>query len=45
VSQSSGHYEIDLSLAGLATGEYVVELSASSPAGDAKDVVDFRVTT
>jgi VWFA-related protein len=45
VSSSSGRYEIDLSLAGLATGEYIVELSATSPAGGAKDVVDFRVTT
>jgi hypothetical protein len=38
-------HTLDLSLAGLAVGEYVIEVSASSPAGEAKDVVDFRVTT
>lgn len=36
---------IDVPLAGLATGEYVIEISASAPAGQAKDVIDFRVTT
>jgi VWFA-related protein len=40
-----GQQTLDLSLAGLAVGEYVVEVSASSSAGEAKDVVDFRVTT
>jgi VWFA-related protein len=36
---------LDVPLAGLAVGEYVIEVTASSPAGQAKDVVDFRVTT
>jgi VWFA-related protein len=45
VTSVSNHHQIDLSLAGLATGEYVVELSATGGGGDAKDVVDFRVTT
>jgi VWFA-related protein len=36
---------VDVPLAGLAVGEYLIEVSASSPAGEAKDVVDFRVTT
>jgi VWFA-related protein len=35
---------IDLPLASLATGDYVVELTAKSPAGEAKDLVQFRVT-
>jgi VWFA-related protein len=42
---TSGPYQIDLPLAGLAAGEYLIEVSASGPAGDAKDVIDFRVTT
>ncbi len=37
-------YEVDLPLAGLAAGDYVVELTAKSPAGDANDIVAFRVT-
>jgi len=37
-------YEIDLPLAGLAAGDYVVELTARGPAGEANDVVAFRVT-
>jgi VWFA-related protein len=36
---------VDVPLAGLAVGEYLIEVSASSSAGEAKDVVDFRVTT
>jgi len=37
-------YEVDLPLAGLAAGDYVVELRAKSPSGNANDVVAFRVT-
>ena len=37
-------YEVDLPLAGLAAGDYLVELTATSPAGETKDVVVFRVT-
>ena len=37
-------YQIDLPLAGLATGDYVVEITAKGPAGNAKDVLAFRVT-
>lgn len=37
-------FDVDLPLAGLAAGDYVVELTAKSPAGDAHDVVAFRVT-
>jgi hypothetical protein len=35
---------IDLPLASLAAGEYIVELSASTSAADAKERVTFRVT-
>jgi len=35
---------IDLPLASLAAGEYMVEVAATSPAGDAKDRISFRVT-
>jgi VWFA-related protein len=37
-------YEVELPLAGLAAGDYVVELTAKSPSGNANDVVAFRVT-
>jgi hypothetical protein len=40
-----GACEVDVPLAGLAAGEYLIEIAATSPAGDARDVVDFRVTT
>jgi hypothetical protein len=40
-----GQNEIDLPLAGLAAGEYLIELTATSPAGEAKDLVGFRVTS
>ena len=36
--------QIDLSLAGLATGDYLVELLAKSDAGQASDSVAFSVT-
>jgi hypothetical protein len=39
-----GWHQLDLSLAGLAPGEYMVELSAKSEAGEAKDRLAFRVT-
>lgn len=39
-----GRSQIDLPLAGLAAGEYLIELTATSPAGQAKDLVSFRVT-
>jgi len=40
----AGLNQIDLPLAGLAAGEYLVELTAESPAGQAKDLIGFRVT-
>ena len=36
--------QIELPLAGLAPGEYAVEIIAASPAGQAKDMLRFRVT-
>jgi hypothetical protein len=37
--------QIDLPLAGLAAGEYQLEVTAKSPAGEARDVIRFRVTS
>lgn len=46
VTRSEGDLNtLDVPLAGLAVGEYLIEVSARGPAGEAKDVVDFRVTT
>ena len=39
-----GRFQVDVALAGLAPAEYSIELTASSPAGEAKDLVGFRVT-
>ena len=36
--------QLDLPLSGLAPGEYVIEITASTPAGDAQQLVGFRVT-
>jgi VWFA-related protein len=44
-SGSGGMSLLDVPLAGLAVGEYLIELSATSAAGEVKDVIDFRVTT
>jgi len=40
-----GDNQIDLPLAGLASGDYMIEVKASSPAGEAKDRIGFRVTS
>jgi VWFA-related protein len=45
ITRASDRREIDLPLAGLATGEYTVELTATGTTGEARDVVTFRVTT
>src|SRR4029450_1507667 len=42
-SGAFGTSVLDVPLAGLAVGEYIIEVSATSPAGEAKDVIDFRV--
>jgi len=44
-SSPTGANEIDLPLAGLASGEYLLELTAKSAAGEAKDRITFRVTS
>jgi VWFA-related protein len=36
--------QIELALASLAVGQYFVEVTAKSPAGDVKDLVEFRIT-
>jgi hypothetical protein len=35
----------DVPLAGLAPGEYVIEIKASGDSGEAKELVGFRVTS
>lgn len=40
-----GPNEIDLPLAGFSAGEYLIELTATSPGGEARDRVGFRVTS
>jgi hypothetical protein len=37
-------FEIDVPLAGMAPGEYLVEVSAASEGGEAKEIIGFRVT-
>jgi VWFA-related protein len=38
-------YQIDLPLAGLAAGDYILELAASTASGEVKDLMNFRVTS
>ena len=40
----SGTPQIELPLAGIAPGEYLVEINATGEGGDAKELVGFRVT-
>ena len=40
----AGEQQIDLPLAALAPGEYIVEIKAGDEAGDAQELVGFRVT-
>jgi VWFA-related protein len=44
-ASTPGDSAIDLPLAGLAAGEYTIEVSATSGTGGAKDRVGFRVTS
>ncbi len=44
-ARPGGSSQINLPLAGLAAGEYLIELTATSPAGQAKDQIGFRVTS
>ena len=43
--EPTGPSQIDLPLAGFAAGEYAIELTATSPAGEAKDLIGFRITS
>ncbi|HXE81341.1 MAG TPA: hypothetical protein VNK41_11350, partial [Vicinamibacterales bacterium] len=38
-------FEVDLPLAGMAAAEYLVEITASGEAGEAKQLVAFRVVS
>jgi hypothetical protein len=40
---ASGLYQIDVPLAGLAVGDYTVEVSASHGTGTATDALAFRI--
>ena len=40
---AAGEQQIDLPIAGLAPGEYIVEIAASGEGGDAKELLGFRV--
>ncbi len=42
---ASAPNEIDLPLAAFAAGQYAIELTATSPAGEVKDLLEFRVTS
>ena len=40
-----GEHEVDIMLAGLATGDYQLELAATTPAGKTTEILGFRVTS
>ena len=44
-SAAAGIQEIDVPLAALAPGEYVIEIKATGNGGEAKELVGFRVTS
>jgi hypothetical protein len=39
------YYQLDLPLAGFASGEYLVEIKAKGPEGEAQELVPIRVTS
>jgi hypothetical protein len=39
------NHQIDVPLAGLAPGDYIIEVTAKSAAGEVKDLVGFKVTS
>lgn len=43
-SAPGGPHQVDVPLAGLASGEYAIELAAVSSVGEAKERLEFRVT-
>jgi hypothetical protein len=43
-SAGSG-YQTDLPLAGMAAGEYLIEVSAHGESGDTRQLVAFRITS
>jgi hypothetical protein len=44
-SDPTGEPIIDLPVAGIAPGEYVLEIKATGEDGEAKELVGFRVTS
>ncbi len=45
VNAASAQVHIDLPLAGLAPGEYILEIRATDASGDAKELIPLRVTS
>jgi hypothetical protein len=45
IPPSSGQVQLDVPLSSLAPGDYLVELKAKGSAGEAKQLVAFRVTS
>ena len=43
VAQAGGTHQINLSLAAIPAGEYLVEITVNSASGEAKELVPFRV--
>ena len=43
-AQPASDQQIDVPLAGLAPGQYIIELTATGDGGDVKELVGFRVT-
>jgi hypothetical protein len=39
------YYQLDLPLAGFASGEYLVEIRARGPEGEAQELIPVRVTS
>ena len=41
----AGRYQVDLPLAGLSTSEYLIEIVANAPEGQAKELIAFKLTS
>jgi hypothetical protein len=44
-AQAAGTHQINLSLANIPAGEYLIEISVKSASGEAKELVPLRVGT
>jgi hypothetical protein len=41
---AGGGYQIDMTLNSIPVGEYLIEITAKSPSGEAKELIPIRVT-